>query len=230
VFIQNDMIIIKKTRYKARESCGVVTNDSFLLLSHFETKLSNTRYGGMITMSIAIAEVTYHSIMTGLMLTIVDDLTAGALAGVLAGVVVGAIVWPVIQAPDTLGRGVLLALLFGLGMAIFELARISVVTGASLGSIINAFQGATGTLLGQMILDGSVRVLIAFFAGAVIGVGMIVPQEVIKGSLVGLLLGSVSGAILQAVLGELDISLGRVLFSVVVGLATWGFLAAIGGE
>lgn len=155
---------------------------------------------------------------------------AGALAGVLAGVVVGAVVWPIVQAPDTLGRGILLALLFGLGMAIFELARISVVTGASLGSIINAFQGATGTLLGQMILDGGVRVLIAFFVGAVLGVGMVVPQEVIKGGLIGLLLGTVSGAILQAVLGELEISLGRVLFSLVVGLTTWGFLAAIGGD
>ena len=90
-------------------------------------------------------------IVASIMLAVWTDLASGALDGIIAGLIVGAIVIPLIQTPDALGRALLVGLLLGLGMAVYQLLRVGQVTGASLGSIINSLDGATGTVVGQMM-------------------------------------------------------------------------------
>lgn len=175
----------------------------------------------------ALIPVLINSINSVLAQTIVDELLAGAVDGVIAGLIVGALVWPIMQAPDALGRVILFGIIGGLIMLLYQAARISVVTGSSLGSIINAFN--TNTELGNMIFQGGIWVLVTMLAAAVIGALSLVPGEVLKGGLAGLFIGALIGALLGLGLQELDVSLNLTIFRVAVGLLTWGVFTAVSG-
>jgi hypothetical protein len=162
-------------------------------------------------------------------LALIDQLLAGAFLGVVAGVIVGAIVWPIINEPDAMGRMLLLLALAAVGMALFEFTRIMVVTGSSLGSIIDAFQNQ-GTQIGQMVIQAGEHIGIAALVGAAVGVGSIVPGEAIKGALLGLAIGLLFGAGLHVLLLEIGLPLGPWLFRLLIGLVTWGVLSTLGGR
>ncbi|RMG89783.1 MAG: hypothetical protein D6706_20700 [Chloroflexi bacterium] len=161
------------------------------------------------------------------LLAVSDDLLRGALLGVVSGLIVGAIFLPMMQTPDALGRGLLLGILAALVVSVIELARIGQVTGASLGSILRAFQGPYNTILGQMILQGVTRVIYALAGGAAIGVASLVPGDVIKGALLGLLMGAVIGGLLYALLVELNIFLSVSLFRILVGFVVWALVTSL---
>ncbi len=162
---------------------------------------------------------------------LIQFLLTGALAGFLAGALTGAIVVPVVQAPDTLSRGLLVGILLALGMAIFELSRISVVTGTSLGSILGAFQGGLSGVVGEQIYVGTGRVLLAFLVGVIIGLLSAVPDKVLRGALFGVFMGAVLGGILQIIMKQFNLPYAfenaPLIFRIAVGLLTWGIMTAV---
>jgi hypothetical protein len=121
----------------------------------------------------------------------------------------------------------LLGLLFGLGMAIYQIVRVSTVTGSSLGSILNSLDGAQGTVVGSMILQGAIYTLYAVLAGATIGVLLTVPDKALKGAIVGVLFGAIVGAIFKWLLSEIGIVLNPTLFRILTGALIFGLLTAI---
>jgi hypothetical protein len=139
---------------------------------------------------------------------------------------VGAIIVPLIQVPDALGRALLLGVLFGVGMAGYQLVQVLSVTGGSMSQIID---GINTPAVGQLILNGVYYILYALLAGALIGVFITVPDKALKGGLIGLLLGAVMGAVLYWLLGYLGISLDPTAFRLLAGFLIFGVLTAITG-
>lgn len=156
---------------------------------------------------------------------------AGAIAGLLSGAIAGAIVGPAIQAPDTLGRGLLVGILLALGVAIFELVRLSAITGTSMGSIMSAFQGGLSGDVGAQIYRSVGYVAIALFGGVVIGLLSAVPDKVLKGALFGVVIGAIAGGILQILMDQFNLPYAfedaPTIFRLAVGLLTWGIMTAV---
>jgi hypothetical protein len=166
-------------------------------------------------------------IAASILLSIWTDLSAGAISGLVAGLVVGAIIVPLIQVPDALGRALLLAVFFGLGMAGYQLVRILAVTGSSMGSILD---NLNTPVVGQAIINGLLYVLYALLAGALIGVLITVPDRALKGGLIGMLFGVILGVALYWLLGRLGIYLNLTVFRLLVGVLIFGVLTAITGN
>ncbi|MCZ7673480.1 MAG: hypothetical protein M5U34_43360 [Chloroflexi bacterium] len=149
----------------------------------------------------------------------------------MAGLVMGAIVIPLMQVSDALGRALLIGVLFGVGMAVYQLMRLGAVTGGTLGSIINSFDGSQGTVVSEIMFSGLIAVLYAILFGALIGVLITVPDKALKGGLVGMLFGIIIGAALYWLLGVIGILLDPVLFQLLAGLLVFGVVTAvIGGD
>jgi hypothetical protein len=165
-----------------------------------------------------------------IMMDILTDLSTGAINGIIAGVVVGAVVIPLIQVPDALGRALLIGVLFGVGMAGYQLLQVLQVTGGTLGSILNSLDGSSGTVVGQVILNGIIYVLYAVLAGALIGVFITVPGIALKGGLIGIFLGAAVGAAFSWLLGELGVHLNPTFSRLLTGLLVFGILTAITGR
>lgn len=179
--------------------------------------------------SFIVARAFSMGIVAAVLLDTLSNLTTGAISGLVAGLVVGAVVIPLIQVPDALGRALLIGILFGLGMAVYQLMRVGTVTGGSLGSILNSFDGATGTVVGRLIFNGMIAVLYAILFGALIGVLITVPDRALKGGLVGMLFGIVIGAGLYWLLGAIGILLDPVFFQMLTGLLVFGVVTAVVG-
>lgn len=179
----------------------------------------------------ALLQIANSGILASVMLALTDVAIRGALNGIVAGLIVGAVVWPIMQFPDAMGRVLILALIFAIGMILFELARISQLTGSTFSSILGAFQDfSTSTAIGAMILQAAYRILIAMLIAAIIGVGSIAPGKVIIGALIGLFLGLLGGALLAVLADQLGFALPTLLFQVLVGLLAWGIFASLGGK
>lgn len=178
----------------------------------------------MITM--ILTKALSMGIVASIMLNTLTDLSTGAISGLIAGLVVGAIIVPLIQVPDALGRALLLAALFGLGMAGFQIVRVLSVTGGSMSNIID---GLNTPAVGQMILNSVLYIFYALLAGALIGILITVPDKALKGGLIGMLFGAVMGAVLYWLLGYLGISLDQTLFRLLTGFLIFGVLTAITG-
>jgi hypothetical protein len=182
-------------------------------------------------MTIVLFQAINNSIAASVRLAVVDDLLEGALAGIVIGILVGAIVMPMVQAPDAIGRGLFFTILAAVGMSLYQLARIGTATGEQLGTILSAFTGPYTDALGEMMLEGIVLVLYSMLAGALVGVGSVVPDQVMKGGLVGLFLGAAVGALFQVVLGEFGVRLNPTLFRISIAAITWAlFTAIVGGK
>lgn len=172
-----------------------------------------------------------HVVAANVSFALVDQLIDGALIGILIGILVGALIMPMMQTPDTMLRTVLFAILAATGMSIYQLARIGRATGERINTILSAFMGPYTDALGEMMLDGVIWVLYAMLAGALIGVGSQVPDRVIKGGLIGLFMGAAVGAVLRAVLGEINVSLSPTIFRLAVAALTWAlFTVVVGGS
>lgn len=152
-----------------------------------------------------------------------DMLLSGALQGLFAGALAGAIVIPALNAPDSAGRGLFFGVMSAIAVALYALVfRVLPATGNTAGSAVNSAVGAA-------LLDAGMYVTAAFFIGTVIGFLSLVPGEVIKGTLMGLLLGAVSGAILLVVLNQFNIALSGFFFQGLVGLAVGALLLSVTG-
>ena len=152
-----------------------------------------------------------------------DTLLQGALQGLFAGALAGAIVVPALNSPDTGGRGLFFGVMLAIGVAFYELVfNILPAAGNTAGSAIN---GAVG----QALLDAGVYVIAAFFIGTVIGFLTLVPGDVVKGALMGLVVGAASGAILLILLKQYNIVLSTFFFQGLVGLITAAMFMSITG-
>lgn len=171
------------------------------------------------------------SVAANVNFAVIDELMAGALAGIAIGILVGAIVMPMIQAPDTIGRALFFTIMAAVAMSLYQLARIGTATGERLGTILSAFAGPYTSTLGSLILDGVIWVLYAMLAGALVGMVSLVPDQVIRGGIVGLFLGIAVGALLRVVLLEFGVELNPTVFRIVIAGVTWAlFTAIVGGR
>ncbi|PID86817.1 MAG: hypothetical protein CSA11_06315 [Chloroflexi bacterium] len=166
-------------------------------------------------------------IAASIMLDLMTDLTTGAINGLVAGLVIGAIVVPIVHIPDAMGRALLIGILFGIGMAGYQIFQVLSMTGASFGEILN---GLDNPVVGQAILNAALYILYAVLSGCLLGVIFTAPDWVLKGGLVGLAVGAVIGAALYWLLGYLRINLNINLFRVLVGLLIFGVIAAVVGD
>ncbi len=172
-----------------------------------------------------------NSVATSVHFAVIDELMAGALAGIAIGILVGAIVMPMVQAPDTIGRALFFTIMAAVGMSLYQLARIGTATGERLGTILSAFAGPYTGELGSLIFDGVIWVLYAMLAGALIGMVSLVPDQVIRGGIVGLFLGIAVGALLRVVLLEFGIDPNPTVFRIMIAGVTWAlFTAIVGGK
>ena len=166
-------------------------------------------------------------------LDLVQDLGNGALNGLVVGVAVGAIVWSIGQAPDTLGRLLLFAIVLALLMTFVQLALIlSTLPEVSMATLMDAFQN-NDSAMGVMIVDAGRWIGLSALIGAVVAVLFSVPGEAIKGAIIGLGLGAIVGAGVNVglrELGILTIQPDTLLFQLVIGLLIWGLLASVGGR
>jgi hypothetical protein len=179
----------------------------------------------------ALLQTVSSGLVASVMLALTDVAIRGALNGIIAGLIIGAVVWPIMQFPDSMGRVIALALVFAIGMILFEMTRISRLTGSTFSSILGAFQDfSTSTAIGALIAQAAYRVLIAMLVAAIIGVGSMAPGKVIIGAIIGLFLGLLGGALLAVLLEQLGFTLPVLLFQVLVGLLAWGILASLGGR
>ena len=154
---------------------------------------------------------------------IVANLLSGAAEGVVVGLVTGALVWSINKAPDTLGRTLLFAIILGAVGFIAEFVRIISVMGFGMGEMIEAF--SENPNIGPMFLNAFVRTGFYMLLGAIIGVGSRAPQFMIRGIVVGILLGGLVGAILWLSTNYyLGFSFHIVIFRFFVVLGVWGLI------
>ncbi len=159
---------------------------------------------------------------------LVAQIVAGAAEGVVVGLIVGAVVWAIMQAPDTLGRALLLSIILGIGVIVWEFARIGAVMGMGMGGIIDSFN--TNPQIGRMFLTAGVHTLTAMFVGALIGVGSRAPNYMIKGAIIGLFLGALAGAAIRFGLYFFGVRVNLLIFRGLVSLGTWALLATFSGK
>lgn len=178
-------------------------------------------------MSAFLMHFTDNTVMASISMTIVDELIQGALAGIVIGLFVGAIVMPVLQAPDSMLRGIIFAIFAALGMALFQLARVAQVTGHGMGTVLGSFAGPYTGNLGSMIWNGIVWVLYSLLAGAIVGVGSVVPDKVLKGGLVGMFLGAFVSAALRILFQEMGIVLNITLTRIMIAALTWALFTTL---
>jgi hypothetical protein len=160
---------------------------------------------------------------------IVAHLLSGAAEGVVVGLITGALVWSVNKAPDALGRGILLAVLFGVVGFIAEFVRIISVTGHGMGEMIAAF--SENPDIGPMFLNAFIRTAFYMLLGAVIGIGFRAPQFMIRGTVIGIFFGGLVGAILWLLTNYyLGFSLNIVIFRFLVVLGVWGLITVFSSK
>ncbi len=168
--------------------------------------------------------------LASVVLSLIDDLGAGALDSLAVGAIVGAVVWSVSMAPDTVGRVFLFGLLAGLVMVFVQLVIILNAIGeVSMSSLIDAFQSRQAEMSVLIVAAGQ-WIGITALIGSLLGVIFTVPGEAIKGAIIGLFLGAIVGAILNVILLEIGLQLNMLIFQFVVGLLTWGLMASVGGK
>lgn len=154
---------------------------------------------------------------------IVAHLLSGAAQGVVVGLITGILVWSINKAPDALGRALLLAVLFGLFGFIAEFIRILAVMGFGLGDMIRAL--SENPDIGPMFLAAIIRTGFYMLSGALIGVGSRAPQFMIRGAVIGILLGGMVGAILWMLTHYyLGFTLHIFIFRFFVVLGVWGLI------
>jgi hypothetical protein len=172
-----------------------------------------------------------NTVMAAVSLALIDVILDGALSGIAIGIAVGAVLMPMLQAPDTMLRAAVLAILGAVAMAVYQLARIGAVTGEQMADIVTAFRGPYTSIVGAMILDGFIWTLYAMLGGAIVGLVTQVPNEVLKGGLLGLALGILVGALLRVVFVEFNVSLSPIIFQLMVAAITWAmFTSIVGGK
>lgn len=178
-----------------------------------------------------LMQVVSNTVMAAVSLALADVLLDGAKAGFVIGIAVGAVVMPMIQAPDTMLRAAVLSILGAVGMAVFQLARIGAATGEQMSGIISALNGPYTNVVGGMILNAFIWTLYTMLAGAIIGLMTQVPNQVLKGGLIGLVLGAIVGAGLRVVMVEYNIALSPILFRIAIAAITWAlFTSIVGGK
>lgn len=157
---------------------------------------------------------------------IVANLLPGAAEGVVVGLITGALVFSINKAPDALGRVLLLAVLFGLVGFTVEFVRILTVMGFGMGEMIESL--SENPAIGPMFLAAFVRTGFYMLLGALIGVGSMAPQFMIRGIVIGILLGGVVGAILWWVTNYyFGVSLHIFVFRFFVVLGVWGLITIL---
>jgi hypothetical protein len=154
---------------------------------------------------------------------LVGELVAGAVDGIIIGLIVGAIVWAVMQAPDTLGRGLLFAILIGIVVIIWEFAQISAFVQGGLFQALSENEP-----IGYLFWDAGVNTLTAMLIGMALGVGSQVPHHMVRGGIVGVFLGALVGAVLRAGLDYLGIVLHVLIYRGAIILGVWGLIATVG--
>ncbi|MFQ5420157.1 MAG: hypothetical protein ACE5EY_07320 [Anaerolineae bacterium] len=168
-----------------------------------------------------------QTILTAVSVALIDNLIAAAITGLIIGMGVGALVMPMIQDPDTMIRGILVGVFGALAMSVYQVYRISQITGSSMGSILDAFQGSQQNVLGPMILNGFLMVLLAIFIGMIIGTATAVPDKVIKGGIIGLFVGAALSVLLTLILDWVDLSFSQTIYRIIVGVLSWGVMSSI---
>jgi len=128
----------------------------------------------------------------------------------LVGAIIGAIFWPIARSPEITSRGIAGGIIGALAVGLFELLRVG----------LQVQQGTAVETLGAMALTSTVRVVVALIAGAIIGIGSVVPSKVLVGAIAGVFVGMIVGGVAAIVLASQGISLSREIFLGLVGLVT----------
>lgn len=149
---------------------------------------------------------------------IVASLIMGAVDGVAVGLIAGALVLSVTKAPDVLGRALLIAVILGIVGFIFEFVRILSVMGFGMGEMIAAFND--NPEIGPMFLRAFVRTFYYMLFGATVGIGMRAPQYLLRGAVIGILLGGLIGALMWFAFNY--------FFGVVLNIILFRFLVVLG--
>lgn len=180
--------------------------------------------------NIALTVFFPQGIFAAAALSLVDNLSTGALNSLLVGAIVGAVVWSVSQAPDTVGRVFLFGLFAALIMLFVQVAiTLNVIGEVSLPSLIDAFQNRQAVMAARLI-EGGQWIGIAGLVGALLGVIFTLPGEAIKGAIIGLVAGAFIGAALNVAIIAIGLRLNVLIFQFLVGLLVWGLLASLGGK
>lgn len=153
---------------------------------------------------------------------------SGAADGIVIGLIVGAIIWAIMGAPDTLGRALLLAVLLGIAVIVWQVAQISVVVGSGMGELLDSFNN--NPAVGKMFLQAGAYALTAMFVGAFLGVVSQVPQLVLQGGIIGVFLGAFVGALLGGGLFYLGVSVSTLVYRLLVVLGVWALLVTFSGR
>ncbi len=156
---------------------------------------------------------------------LVGQLVAGAADGVVIGLIVGAIVLAIMQAPDTLGRGLLFAVLVGVVVIIWEFVQISTSLQSGLFNALSNNQP-----IGYLFWTAGSHTLTAMLIGMAVGVGSQVPHYMIRGAIIGVLLGALVGALLRAGLDYLGIHLHVLIYRGLMILGVWGLVVVFGDK
>jgi hypothetical protein len=152
---------------------------------------------------------------------IVASLIRGAVDGIVVGLITGALVWSITKAPDVLGRALLIAVIIGIVGFIAEFVRIGAVMGFGMGEMIASLND--NPEIGPMFLRAVVRTFYYMLFGASVGIGMRAPQYLLKGAVIGVLLGGLIGALIWFVLSYFwGLVLNIVLFRFFVVLGVTG--------
>lgn len=156
--------------------------------------------------------------------TLMDILVQAAILGCVSGLAVGAIVYPVMEETDAAGRALLFGVLGAIVLILVESARVGIQAGGSFQSLV-----ATITAGGPILVEMGRNILLGALGGMIIGVMSLVPNIAIKGGILGLLLGAVTGAAFQYGLMYFGYGgLPRWAFFIITGLLCWGLFTSLG--
>lgn len=156
--------------------------------------------------------------------TLLDILIQAAILGCVAGVAVGSIVYPVMEESGAAGRALLFGIIGAIIMILVEGARVGIQAGGSFQSLVT-----TVTAGGPILVEMGRNIGLGALVGMVIGVMSLVPNVALKGGILGLLLGAVTGAAFQYGLMYFGYGgLPRWAFFIVTGLLCWGLFTSLG--
>ncbi|MCB9418720.1 MAG: hypothetical protein H6667_02870 [Ardenticatenaceae bacterium] len=157
---------------------------------------------------------------------IIAILLAGAAEGVVVGLVTGTLVWSINKAPDALGRALLFAVIFALVGLIAEVVRILSLMGFSMGQMIETIN--ENPAIGIMFLNALIRTSLYLLLGALVGVASRAPQFMVRGMVVGILLGGGTGALLKLITNYyFGFSFHILIFRLLIALGVWGGITVI---
>ncbi len=148
----------------------------------------------------------------------------GAKYGLPAGLLVGGITWVIINNPEYLFRA-----LFGLalgGVAAGLIYAPDMVRNA------NLLRAAAGSTMPHNVVQNMIDLTLKIFTGGMVGMlgalGVSAPRDAIIGALIGIIAGTLFGALLYFTLQSTGLALNPLFYPLIIGLLTLVSYAILG--